>query len=89
MKTPFLPVAEQSCLNCIYLRDSFCRRNAPVAFAEPATCRGPVISGSDWCGDWVVFAEPAACRTYDVQAFWPVVSGSDWCGEWFSREVGL
>lgn len=58
-KHPFPPVAEQSCLNCIYLRDGFCRRNAPVVFAEPSThytyaqAFWPVVNAGDWCGEWV------------------------------------
>ena len=56
---PFPPVAEQSCLNCMYLRGGFCRRNAPVVFAEPSThytyskAFWPVVKGDDWCGEWV------------------------------------
>jgi hypothetical protein len=53
------PDAEQSCLNCMYLRNARCRRNAPVVFAEPATnytySKGfwPVVKDGDWCGEWV------------------------------------
>lgn len=59
MKAPFPPVAEQSCLNCIYLRGGFCRRNAPVVFAEPNThytyrkAFWPVVKADDWCGEWI------------------------------------
>jgi len=59
VKTPFPPVAEQSCLNCIYLRDGFCRRNAPVVLAKPSTwytyaqASWPLVLVSDWCGEWI------------------------------------
>lgn len=59
----FPPVAEQFCLNCMYLRGGFCRRNAPVVFAEPSThytyaqAFWPVVKCSDWCGQWILREE--------------------------------
>lgn len=65
MKTtsPFPPVKEQFCLNCMYLRDGRCRRNPPVllpkssAYMPPCGGLWPTVEASDWCGEWIAVEE--------------------------------
>jgi hypothetical protein len=57
--SPFPPVKEQFCLNCLYLRGCRCRRNPPVIRDETFGTHGiwPRVNGSDWCGEWVAVEE--------------------------------
>lgn len=59
MSSPYPPVKEQFCGNCLYLRDGRCRRNPPVIHREHLSTFGtwPKIDGSSWCGEWVAVEE--------------------------------
>ncbi len=47
----------ESCGNCHYYRNTYCRRNPPQVFQGghfPTSCNQPIpnLNGVAWCGEW-------------------------------------
>lgn len=65
--SPFPPVAEQKCINCLYSRGgkeggyAFCQRNPPTLSPWDHTSLNlwPGVSPNEWCGEWAPKEQPA------------------------------